>query len=83
MTLQIKDTGIGISDELKDKIIEPFFSTKKDKNGVGLGLAVVYGIIQRHNGKIWMDSQSGDFIFHRITFVTICGGINCTLPGVF
>jgi two-component system NtrC family sensor kinase len=57
--VQIQDTGIGISDELKDKIIEPFFSTKKDKNGVGLGLAVVYGIIQRHNGKIWLESQSG------------------------
>lgn len=57
--VQIQDTGMGISDELKNKIIEPFFSTKKDKNGVGLGLAVVYGIIQRHNGKIWLESQSG------------------------
>lgn len=57
--IQIHDTGVGILDELKDKIIEPFFSTKKDKNGVGLGLAVVYGIIQRHNGKIWFKSDPG------------------------
>ncbi|MCK4894873.1 MAG: HAMP domain-containing protein, partial [Calditrichia bacterium] len=55
--IQIKDTGIGIPEELKDRILEPFFSTKKDQNGVGLGLAVVYGIIQRHNGKIWLKSQ--------------------------
>jgi two-component system NtrC family sensor kinase len=55
--IQIKDTGIGIPQELQDKILEPFFSTKKDQNGVGLGLAVVYGIIQRHNGKIWLKSE--------------------------
>ncbi|MCK5453266.1 MAG: HAMP domain-containing histidine kinase, partial [Calditrichia bacterium] len=55
--IQIKDTGIGIPEELKDRILEPFFSTKKDQNGVGLGLAVVYGIIQRHNGKFWLKSQ--------------------------
>jgi len=57
--INISDTGIGISEDLKDKIIEPFFSTKKDKSGVGLGLAVVYGIVQRHNGKIWLKSQTG------------------------
>jgi two-component system NtrC family sensor kinase len=55
--IQIKDTGVGIPDELKDRILEPFFSTKKDQNGVGLGLAVVYGIIQRHDGKIWLQSH--------------------------
>ena len=55
--IHINDSGIGIPDELKDKILEPFFTTKKDQNGVGLGLAVVYGIIQRHDGKIWLQSQ--------------------------
>ncbi len=55
--IEISDTGPGIPEDLKDKIFEPFFSTKKDKSGVGLGLAVVYGIIQRHKGKIWMESQ--------------------------
>ena len=55
--IKIKDSGIGIPDELKDNILEPFFSTKKDQNGVGLGLTVVYGIIQRHHGKIWLQSE--------------------------
>ncbi len=58
--LQIQDTGVGISQEVKDKIFEPFFSTKNDKKGVGLGLAVVYGIIQRHNGKIWVESEEDE-----------------------
>ncbi|MFZ0391842.1 MAG: ATP-binding protein, partial [Calditrichia bacterium] len=55
--LWIKDTGSGIQSEIKDHMFEPFFSTKKDKKGVGLGLAVVYGIIQRHHGRIWAESQ--------------------------
>lgn len=55
--IQIKDTGVGIPEEVKDNILEPFFTTKKDQNGVGLGLSVVYGIIQRHHGKIWLQSQ--------------------------
>jgi len=57
VVIEIRDTGIGIPDDVKDKILEPFFTTKTDKNGVGLGLAVVYGIIQRHKGKMWLESR--------------------------
>ncbi len=57
IVIKISDTGPGVSENLRDKIFEPFFSTKKDKTGVGLGLAVVYGIIQRHKGKIWLESE--------------------------
>ena len=55
--IEISDTGYGIKEEFHDKIFEPFFTTKKDKTGIGLGLAVVYGIIQRHKGKIWFESR--------------------------
>jgi len=58
--ITIRDTGVGIPDDVKDKILEPFFTTKKEKNGVGLGLSVVYGIIQHHKGKIWLESQKGE-----------------------
>ncbi|MCB0270138.1 MAG: ATP-binding protein, partial [Calditrichaeota bacterium] len=54
--LSVRDSGPGIPDEIKDKIFEPFFSTKNDNKGVGLGLAVVYGIVQRHRGKIWVET---------------------------
>jgi two-component system cell cycle sensor histidine kinase/response regulator CckA len=57
--IEIRDTGVGISPEIQDKIFEPFYSTKKNHKGVGLGLAVVYGIVQRHQGKIWFESQPG------------------------
>jgi signal transduction histidine kinase len=57
--IKISDTGLGIPEDIKNQIFEPFFSTKKEKTGVGLGLAVVYGIIQGHKGKIWVDSQEG------------------------
>ena len=54
--LSVRDSGPGIPDDIKDKIFEPFFSTKNDNKGVGLGLAVVYGIVQRHRGKIWVET---------------------------
>ncbi|GAB4342541.1 MAG: ATP-binding protein [Calditrichia bacterium] len=57
--IAISDNGPGIREEVKEKIFEPFFSTKADKKGVGLGLAVVYGIVQQHKGQIWVESQVG------------------------
>jgi signal transduction histidine kinase len=56
--LKISDTGSGISKDDLPKIFEPFFSTKGQK-GNGLGLAVIWGIIDNHNGTIAVDSQVG------------------------
>ncbi len=50
--IKIKDTGIGIKEENKDKLFTPFFTTKEIGKGTGLGLPLVYGIIKMHNGKI-------------------------------
>lgn len=55
----ISDTGVGMSEEVRENIFDPFFSTKSETKGVGLGLAVVYGIVQRHNGHIYVESQPG------------------------
>ncbi|NOX35955.1 MAG: response regulator [Calditrichaeota bacterium] len=51
----VSDTGMGIPEEIREKIFEPFFTTKGEK-GNGLGLSIAADIIQRHNGKIYVDS---------------------------
>jgi len=56
---EISDNGLGIADEDISHIFEPFFSTKQDVSGIGLGLAIVHGIIQNHKGKIQVNSELG------------------------
>jgi signal transduction histidine kinase len=53
------DTGIGIKPEHMKKLFTPFFTTKSDVKGVGLGLSVSYGIVERHGGKIEVQSEVG------------------------
>jgi PAS domain S-box-containing protein len=57
--IDISDTGIGIPQENLDKLFTPFFTTKEKGKGVGLGLSVVHGIIERHHGKIEIKSNPG------------------------
>jgi len=57
--LEVSDTGTGISKKIKDKIFEPFFSTKSIGAGTGLGLSTVYGIINQMGGHIYIHSQEG------------------------
>jgi two-component system, NtrC family, sensor kinase len=59
VTLTVSDNGEGIPSENLSKIFDPFFTTKSDGKGVGLGLAVSYGIIQAHGGDIEVRSQPG------------------------
>jgi two-component system NtrC family sensor kinase len=59
MMIRVADTGSGMSDEIKAHIFEPFFTTKSEGKGVGLGLAIVFGIIQRHRGTIDVESSVG------------------------
>ncbi len=63
--ISIRDTGTGISEETKQKIFDPFFTTKEVGKGTGLGLSISYGIIEKHKGKIEVNSEIGkgtDFI---------------------
>jgi C4-dicarboxylate-specific signal transduction histidine kinase len=57
--MDVKDTGKGIKKEHRDAIFQPFFSTKDEVEGTGLGLSVIYGIIKRHNGRIDVVSREG------------------------
>ncbi|MBN2297459.1 MAG: response regulator [Deltaproteobacteria bacterium] len=55
--ISIRDTGVGMSKEILNKIFDPFFTTKQKDKGTGLGLTVVYNIVQQHNGFIDVSSE--------------------------
>jgi signal transduction histidine kinase len=57
--ISVQDTGCGVPPENMDKLFTPFFTTKDEVKGVGLGLAVSYGIIERHGGRIEVQSEVG------------------------
>jgi signal transduction histidine kinase len=65
--IEVHDTGHGMSPEVRDRAFEPFFSTK-GANGTGLGLAEVYGVVKRHNGRVEIDSEVGRGTTVRLVF---------------
>ena len=77
--LRVSDTGIGMTEEVRQRCLEPFFSTKGDK-GTGLGLAMVYGIIKRHRGLLELHSVpgSGTTFVIRLPFAVIVEKETCT-----
>jgi signal transduction histidine kinase/ActR/RegA family two-component response regulator len=64
--LEVTDTGMGMDEETRQRCLEPFFSTK-DQRGTGLGLAMVYGVVQRHEGTIDVESELGQGTTVRLT----------------
>jgi signal transduction histidine kinase len=59
VSIRIADNGVGMSDAVKARVFEPFFTTKGVGEGTGLGMAIVYGIINDHGGSIAIDSMPG------------------------
>jgi signal transduction histidine kinase/signal transduction protein with GAF and PtsI domain len=57
--VSIKDSGMGMPEEVKKKIFDPFFTTKDVGTGTGLGLSITLGVIEKHNGKIEVNSEPG------------------------
>jgi len=59
VTVEVQDTGVGISEENMKKLFTPFFTTKPIGKGTGLGLAIIYGIVKMHQGQISVQSEVG------------------------
>ena len=65
VVFEVTDTGSGMTEEVRQRCLEPFFSTKGDR-GTGLGLSMVFGIIKRHDGTLDIDSTRGEGTTFRI-----------------
>jgi len=78
--LKVRDTGPGIAADNFDKIFEPFFTTKDEGQGTGLGLAMVYGIMQNHDGWVSVDSQPGTGALFSLYFPKISGKLKIVDP---
>ena len=58
--ISLTDTGCGLDEETQERLFDPFYTTRKGHEGMGLGLSVCYGIIQNHQGKIGARSRKTD-----------------------
>ena len=64
--IDVADSGVGIPPEARDKIFEPFYTSKAGEGGTGLGLAVCHGIVKEHDGWIEIDDRHGGGTVFRI-----------------
>jgi len=69
--LVVSDTGVGIPPEIRDKVFEPFYTTKEGQGGTGLGLAVCSGIVKEHDGWIDVDDAPGGGTVFRVYLPTL------------
>src|SRR5208337_903556 len=73
LKLIVSDTGHGMDQEMVKRIFDPFFTTKKPGEGTGMGLAVVHGIVKRHEGTIIIDSEPSKGSTFQIFFPRVEG----------
>ncbi|MBF0424169.1 MAG: PAS domain S-box protein, partial [Magnetococcales bacterium] len=80
MVLTVEDQGMGIDASTLDRLFEPFFTTKHVGKGSGLGLAVIHGIIQTHDGAIKAESHPGKGSRMQVFFPSVTGQADTSVP---
>ena len=73
LVVEVADNGVGMDEETRRRCLEPFFTTKGER-GTGLGLAMVYGVVQRHDADLEIDSTAGMGTTARLSFAVPVGG---------
>ena len=71
--LSVRDSGVGMSEEVKARIFEPFFTTKGPGKGTGMGLSTVYGIVRQSGGYIVVDTAAGKGSLFEVIFPALAG----------
>ena len=81
--ISIRDNGTGIPPEVKEKLFNPFFTTKPAGEGTGLGLSISHDIVvKQHSGSIEVDTQPGEFTEFRIVLPRAAASANKSGGGV-
>ena len=74
LIVSVSDTGVGIPEDVLPKIFEPFFTTRGAEGGSGLGLSIIHGIMEKHRGRIEVESQEGVGTTFTLSFPAAAGG---------
>jgi CheY-like chemotaxis protein len=77
--IEVTDTGVGMSETTRSRCLEPFFTTKGER-GTGLGLPMVFGMVQRHGGELSIESELGRGTTMRMTFPRAPTGLTLREP---
>ena len=80
--LTITDTGIGMTEEVRRHLFEPFYTTKEKGKGTGLGLSTVYGIIRQHGGHIEVKSEPGRGASFRVLLPGLPAATSPDIPNL-
>ncbi len=78
--LEVRDTGIGMDEQIRPRIFDPFFTSKEKGKGTGLGLSMVYGIVSQSKGRIQVDSTVGEGTVFRIFLPEARDGVEAAQP---